>query len=107
MSEDESKEFVDFWQKVKAVTAAPNLSDAERDLLHAGLFVAWILTARVSELESGFWGSFTADQVATLKRFGPDAAAVSVHFVPHFTPLAAQRSIQAATGDSIRSHTTP
>jgi hypothetical protein len=109
MSEDESKEestdSVDFWQKVKAVTS-PGLTDAERDLVHAGLFLAWILTTRVSELDKGFEGSFTPDQVELLKEYGP-ATSASVHFVPHLVPHFTGESIRSGLHNSIRSHTTP
>ncbi|MEV7037793.1 hypothetical protein [Amycolatopsis sp. NPDC051061] len=100
MSEEESVDFVKFWQKVRAVTD-PGLTDSERDLVHAGLFLAWILTTRASELEKGFEGSFTPDQVAVLKEYGPGTDA-SVHFVPG---LVAQFSSIQSAGDSIRSHT--
>ncbi|GLY39885.1 hypothetical protein Amsp01_059080 [Amycolatopsis sp. NBRC 101858] len=93
---EESMEFVELWQKVKALTAS--LSSAERDLVRASLLVAWILTTKVSELEKGFQGSFTPDQAAVLTQYASGSA--PVHVVPHLT----SGSIQSVIENSIRSN---
>jgi hypothetical protein len=94
MSED-PPEFAELWQKVKVLTAG--LSSSERDLLHASLLVAWILTTQDGDLESGFQGSFTPDQAAMLTQYA--AGDAPVHVVPHFTGA----SIRSAIDHSIRS----
>jgi hypothetical protein len=89
MSEDKSTEFTNLWQSVNEGTE--NLSESQREVLLASLWLAWISTAQEEELKNGFEGSFTPEQAAMLKNYSGKGP---LHLVP--------RMIEG----SIRSHVT-
>lgn len=76
MTENEPAEFAGLWRKVDAAT--DGLTPKEKELLLACLWLGWLSTAQVDEIERGFKGSFTPEQAAVLVKYHAGSGAVTL-----------------------------